>query len=218
MNKLELLSVREVAALKGCSRQSIHKQLSKGKIDYIINSNCHGKQEFRIPVSALEPALQRKYYQQHGKSIPDSLRQRKELQRAGPSKPLDTFSADQRIEIERWITILTDWRAFRTQSKSKTEADQTFLMEAPSRYGPDILISKDILYRKWNAYQAGNLEGLVDKRGRKKGSSDVPQAIKDLFLYTYLDETALPVSKCMEAVKLILQREQPELLDHYTYM
>lgn len=58
-----------------------------------------------------------------------------------------------------------------------------------------------------------DLEGLVDKRGRKKGASDVPQVIKDLFLYTYLDETAPPVKKCMEAVELILKEKQPELLE-----
>lgn len=213
MNKLELLSVREVAELRGCSEQYLRKEIACGSICAQETIGEKKRKKYLIPLSILEPALQRKYYQQHGKSIPDSLRQRKELQRAGPGKPLDTFSAEQRIEIERWITILTDWRTFRTQSKSKAEADQAFLKEAPSRYSPDVPISKDILYRKWNAYQAGDLEGLVDKRGRKKGSSEVPQAIKDLFLYTYLDETALPVSKCMEAVKLILQQEQPELLE-----
>lgn len=213
MNILEFLTVREVAELRGCSKQGIHKQISAGKLECVINLNATGRPEYRIPLEALDPGMQRKYYQSRGEQMPESLRQRKERQRAGPAKPLDAFTAEQRAEIERWITILTDWRAFRTQAKSKTEADKAFLAGAAARYGPDVSISKDILYRKWEAYQMEDLEGLVDKRGRKKGASDVPQVIKDLFLYTYLDETAPPVKKCMEAVELILKEKQPELLE-----
>lgn len=210
---LELLSVREAAELHGCSEQYLRKKIACGAISAqeTVGENRHKK--YLIPLSALEPGLQRKYYQLRGEQMPETLRQRKERQRAGPVKPLDAYTAEQREEIDRWITILTDWRAFRAQAESKVEADKAFLAEAAERYGSGVSISKDTLYRKWEAYQMGNLDGLVDKRGRKKGVSDVPQVIKDLFLYTYLDETALPVSKCMEAVELILRKEQPKLLD-----
>lgn len=213
MNILELLTVREVAELRGCSERFLRKEISCGAIAAQATVGEKKRKKYLIPLTALEPGMQRKYYQSRGEQMPESLRQRKERQRAGPAKPLDAFTAEQRAEIERWITILTDWRAFRAQAKSKVEADKAFLAGAAARYGPDVSISKDILYRKWEAYQMEDLEGLVDKRGRKKGASDVPPVIKDLFLYTYLDEAALPVKKCMEAVERILREEQPDLLE-----
>lgn len=213
MNILELLTVREVAELRGCSEQFLRKEISCGAIAAQATVGEKKRKKYLIPLTALDPGMQRKYYQSRGEQMPESLRQRKERQRAGPAKPLDAFTAEQRTEIERWITILTDWRAFRAQAKSKVEADKAFLAGAAARYGSDVSISKDILYRKWEAYQMEDLEGLVDKRGRKKGASDVPPVIKDLFLYTYLDEAALPVKKCMEAVERILMEEQPELLE-----
>lgn len=101
MNKLELLSVREVAELRGCSERYLRQEIARGFVTAQEIVNSKSRKKYLIPLSVLEPKLQRKYYQQHGKSIPDSLRQRKELQRAGPGKPLDTFSVEQRIEIER---------------------------------------------------------------------------------------------------------------------
>lgn len=72
----------------------------------------------------------------------------------------------------------------------------------------------DMLYRHWNAYREKNWDGLVDKRGQhRRGRSDYPKEIRDIFEWCYLDERALPVAKCQEAVERIVRRELPAMKD-----
>ncbi len=167
---------------------------------------------YLIPLDALEPRLQSKYYKQKYGEVPEPLRKAKKEILPKP-KPLEKFTAEQRKEIELWENILSDWQNFRNEfTGSKAEADAEFVSQYQQK-NPDVNISKDILYRKRKALQQNDLDGLVDKRGQwKKGTSSVPDEIKNIFFYVYLDERALPVSKCEEATRLIVQEERPELL------
>lgn len=62
---------------------------------------------------------------------------------------------------------------------------------------PELSISVDSLYRKYNAYRNNNLDGLIDKRGGwNKGVSTVPDPVWQIFLSFYLDENQLTVTKC----------------------
>ena len=57
-------------------------------------------------------------------------------------------------------------------------------------------ISYDILLRKYTDLKQGNLAGVVDKRGkRRKGTTTIPDPVRDIFDYTYLDDACLSVKK-----------------------
>lgn len=209
---MEMLSVREAAELRGCSARQIQLLASNGKIEHRETLNEKGRKQFLIPLSALEPALQRKYYKQRAAPIPDELRHRQEKQRAGPVKPLDAFSAEEREEISLWMTILTDWQAFREGYDRKAEADEAFVAEAAERYGEDTTISRAILYRKWAAYKADDLDGLVDKRGKwKKGSTSVDDQVWRVFLTYYLDQARSPITQCIKYTRGWLKEKKLDL-------
>ena len=206
---MELLTVKEVAQLKGCSDRYIKTLALNGSLTSQTTINDCNRKMYLIPLTALEPSQQAKYYRQKYGKIPASLRKVPKSQMLPEPKPLERFTAEQRNEIELWENILSEWKNFRTGfTGSKAEADAAFITECP-----EITISKDILYRKQAALKRNDLEGLIDKRGLwKKGTSSVPDKIKDIFFYVYLDERALPVRKCEEATRLIVQEECPELL------
>jgi len=209
---LELLTVKEVAQLKGCSDRYIKALALNGSLMSQTTTNNRNRKMYLIPLDALEPRLQSKYYKQKYGEVPEPLRKAKKEILPKP-KPLEKFTAEQRKEIELWENILSDWQNFRNEfTGSKAEADAEFVSQYQQK-NPDVNISKDILYRKRKALQQNDLDGLVDKRGQwKKGTSSVPDEIKNIFFYVYLDERALPVSKCEEATRLIVQEERPELL------
>lgn len=167
---------------------------------------------YLIPLDSLEPALQVKWYRQNGQEPPAELCKASKPVKPVISKPLETYSAAQREEIGRWIEILQDWQRTRDEYPRRTEGDKAFLAAAPERYGRTL--SLNILYRHMAAYRAQDWDGLIDKRGfALRGTSKVPKAIRDIFEYCYLDETALPVQKCIEATRLILKEECPQLAD-----
>ena len=209
---MELLTVKEVAQLKGCSDRYIKALALNGSLMSQTTTNNRNRKMYLIPLDALEPRLQSKYYKQKYGEVPEPLRKAKKEILPKP-KPLEKFTAEQRKEIELWENILSDWQNFRNEfTGSKAEADAEFVSQYQQK-NPDVNISKDILYRKRKALQQNDLDGLVDKRGQwKKGTSSVPDEIKNIFFYVYLDERALPVSKCEEATRLIVQEERPELL------
>lgn len=196
---MEMLSVREAAELRGCSEQYLRKEIACGAIAAQETVGDKKRKKYLIPLSALDPALQRKYYKLRAEPVPEELRQRKERQRAGPVKPLDAFSADERKEISLWMSILTDWQAFRESFDRKDEADKAFVAGAAARYGPDVNVSQDSLYRKWAAYRADDLDGLVDKRGKwRKGISKVDDTLWRAFLTYYFDQAKHPISECIK--------------------
>lgn len=210
----QYLTVKEVAALKGCSDRYIRRLIVEKGLSSSIMQKDQNFKRYLIPLSALPPKLQAKYYRETCGEVPEHLR--KTPKEPVREKPLEEFSAAQREEIDRWITILTDWQSFRTGYNAKAQADEAFLAECPKRYGEHHSVSKDKLYRRWAAYRAKDWDGLIDKRGQwRKGKSDTPQEIRDAFEYCYLDETALTVAKCMEATRLHLKQKAPALLDSF---
>ena len=60
---MDYLTVKEVASLKGCSFQNVHKLIKSGKIQAEQQENFQNKGMcYMIPVSALDEELQAKYY------------------------------------------------------------------------------------------------------------------------------------------------------------
>ena len=209
---MELLTVKQLMQLMNCSHQHINKEILAGRIKAESSVNSNGRKIYLIPLEDLEPKLQIKWYRQQGQDLPEKLRKaaRKELRQPAGEKPLEQFSAVQREEIAKWIDILEDWQRERAQAPSKAEGDRAFCAASAARYGRRL--TPDILYRHWNAYRYRDWDGLVDKRGlARKGISETPKEIRDLFEWCYLDEHAPSIQKCKEAVELVVLRELPEL-------
>lgn len=59
---------------------------------------------------------------------------------------------------------------------------------------PERQISVETLYRKWAAIREGDLDALVDKRGKaRKGKTVLLPEIEQEFLSLFLDEAQLPI-------------------------
>ena len=212
--KMELcLSVRELATLKNCTPQSVQKQALNGKLPCRLVKNEKNRPQYEFPLAELEPALQAKYYREKGIEPPTELRPSEKRPALREGKPLDSYTARQQEDIGFWLTLIPEWEAYRSLQGNKGEADRLFVEETSRKY-PDRQISTDILYRKRRAILANDYDGLIDRRGRgRKGITEIPKEIKDLFLYFYLDSKALSVAKCREAVELTLRERESPLLE-----
>ena len=204
---MELLTVKDVAALKGCSERYIQSLAKQGGIIYEMRKAANGRSQYLIPLTALEAPLQRKWYKQQGEKPPAEL----QAPKAAPQKalrPIEFYSKAQREEIDTCVQLLERWQAFRDEYIGpSTEADTVFI--AQERLG----ISVKTLYRRWAAYKAREWDGLIDKRGHSnRGRTDIPAEIRDLFEYFYLDERAFCVKKCYELTRDTLRLERSELL------
>lgn len=78
---------------------------------------------------------------------------------------------------------------------------------------PDRQISVETLYRKWAAIREGDYGALVDMRGKaRKGMSKMPEAIERVFLSLFLDESQLPVPRCIALTEEWAQQNMPEAM------
>ena len=201
---MEYISVKELAALKGCSERYIQALISKEKLSAIVDTSA-GIRRYQIPVSALEQPLLRKWYRQHGKEPP--IKDSAPKQPAPPPKPLEQYNKTEREQIAYWIHILEGWEDFRTNRPelTKAQADAEYIIYCGNP------CSLKTLYRKKAAYEIKNWDGLVDKRGKnRKGKTTFKSEVRDLFEYFYLDERALSVAKCYEAMKLFILEKHPD--------
>lgn len=196
---MEYLSCKDYARLKGCSVQYVKKIAKEGKIDAVSDRNPHnGRPMYMIPVTALPHELQVRYYRnlkQEAGVLPETAETKKD---AGNviRKRFEELSETERNEINLWTGILYDWQDARNKFKRRTEADELFVSKMKLER-PDIVISTDILYRKWAAYKEGNLEGLCEGRGGwNKGMSSIPTQVWQAFLSSWLSENQPPLSKC----------------------
>ena len=195
--------------------------ISAGSLAAKVTISLRGTKEYSIPLAALSPDLQVRWYRQHGDPLPEELQPKKPV-KAGkiprPQKRLEEFTADQREQIGLWMQILAEWESYRSDHRlHKAAADAEFAKLASEKYGARIKnISVRTLYRRREALDADDLAGLVDNRGAwRKDQIDAPQQIRDAFEYCYLDEHNLPVAKCWEAARLMIKHDAPELLPQF---
>ena len=98
-------------------------------------------------------------------------------------------------------------------NRKKADTDLLFVAKMQLEH-PEIDISTDILYRKYAAFKNGDIEGLIDKRGGwNKGHTDIPKHILDAFMYFFLDERRLPVSRCYQLMIEWVTEFYPQDLD-----
>lgn len=213
---MDLLTVKEVAELKGCTERYIRKIIKDGKLEAQEDSDPKNNiKQYLVPVSALPEELQKKYYAKIKSDavpiVPELKEGKKKNKKLIEKKAFDEYSAKEREEITLWCEILKEWQEVRSQYKNATEADPLFVAAMKLKYR-DLSISEDILYRKYSYYKEGELGGLLDGRGGwNKGKSTIPQEIWEGFLYYYLDDNRLPVSQCYKITQEWTRQFYPEL-------
>lgn len=207
------ISIKEAAVLCGCTEQHLRKQALTGQINTLTETTKNGRKKYMIPLTELSEAEQIRYYQQHDMDLPKELRKPKKS-RTMPerSSDIESYSADQRKEIALWSNILRGWDEYCIGKPSRTQATKDYAALAAEKYS-ELKISADVLYRKKRALREYGPCGLVDLRGgHNKGTSVIPELVWQTFLYYYLDERKMPVTKCLEQTQWWLQDTHPEFL------
>ena len=95
---MDLLSVKQVADLKGCSTTYIKKIIKQGKIKAVKELNAKNRPEYKIPVTELEEELQQKWY--HSQEFAD-IDDGEEV-----SKSLESYTEAEREEIGFWLHLV----------------------------------------------------------------------------------------------------------------
>lgn len=214
-----LLKAAEVSTLMGLSLRHVQRLTKSGKFPYQVHTNAQNRPEYLIPLSALPEQAQKKYIEQHRPAAPAAPTKR------GGKKPtsdtartLESYSADERAEISYWMAMVDRWQQYRRKAGGhKAECDEKFVLlrqlEEPGRQ-----ISVETLYRKWAAIRAGDLDALVDKRGKaRKGKTVLLPEIEQEFLSLYLDEAQLPIPRCVALTEQWARDNMPTALPLPSY-
>ena len=215
-----MLTVKEVAELKGCTQRYVRMLIQKGDIKAVENKNSsNNRREYLIRLEDLPENLQRKYLRQEELFLPEAKGTAcygKDLPQE--KKNFSEFNEKERVEIREWIQILKEWQTERALYCNKTEADKNIIAAINVelfRRGSNITVSSSVLYRKFFFYRNGDYEGLLDKRGGwNKGVSTVPEPVWDAFLFYYLDERQPPLARVYKDTTEWVREFYPDLLEH----
>ncbi len=203
-----MLRATEVAALVGCDSRTIRRKAAEGKIECRQITNERNRPEYLIPLEALEPQFQQKYFEGMKLVTPVGI-----TSDPPKGKPLDQYTAEERDEIAFWMQLVKRWKDYRDKpGVSKADVDEKFVLLCKLEC-PDREISVDTLYRRQRAIQDNDLDGLIDKRGKwKRGRSSINETLWQAFLSFYLDESQHPIKRCYEYTKTWAQADFPELV------
>lgn len=196
---MDYLTIAEASTHLGLSRSRIQQMVSAGVFKTEPVKNSRNKTIHAISIDQFDCETQQKYYESKG-----IMNKSKEVKH---SEQLEEMTSIEREECEFWEKIIKEWQLFRNKEgvKSKAQVDELFVNKIKLEY-PDIKISTDILYRKYNCLKQGNLKGLIDKRGKaKKGCTKIDEETWQVFLSFFLDQAKHPQRKCYEYTKLYLQ-------------
>lgn len=212
-----LLKASEAAALMGVSARWVQAMAKKGSYSNVrVQANSRGRDIYLIPLSSLPDAAQQKYFAEHAPAaLPAATpaKAKKADKPAAVCKPLEAYTAEERGEIGYWITTVDRWQTYRNKAGTKkAECDEKFVLLCRMEE-PDRQISVETLYRKWAAIREGDYGALVDMRGKaRKGMSKMPEAIERVFLSLFLDESQLPVPRCIALTEEWAQQNMPEAM------
>ena len=219
---MDYLTVKEVAELKGCSDRYVKTLCKTGKLQAEQHTHPQNKGMcYMIPVTSLNETLQAKYYGNLKKDcgLTLQLQEVKKKNTVFPKrsnsikKSFEEFSESERKQIVFWSNLLDEWQTLRADKTPKAEFDELFIAKTKFE-NPDLTISTDILYRKYRAYKEHDLGGLVENRGgHNKGKSSIPTEVWEAFLWYYLDENRLTVSRCYTLTQSWCEEFFPELLE-----
>lgn len=214
-----LLKVAEAATLQGVSVRWVRKQASGGHYAGVqIRTNAQNRPEYLIPLSALPEQAQKKYIDQHRPASAAAPMGKGKKETPAEARPLESYSAEERAEISYWLAMVDRWQEYRRKAGGrKAECDEKFVLlrqlEEPERQ-----ISVETLYRKWAAIRAGELDSLVDKRGKaRKGKTVLLPEIEQEFLSLFLDEAQLPIPRCVALTEQWARENMPTALPLPSY-
>lgn len=214
-----LLKVVEAATLQGVSVRWVRKQASGGHYAGVqIRTNAQNRPEYLIPLSALPEQAQKKYMDQHRPATAAAPVGKGAKETPAAARPLESYSAEERAEISYWLAMVDRWQEYRRKAGGrKAECDEKFVLlrqlEEPERQ-----ISVETLYRKWAAIREGDLDALVDKRGKaRKGKTVLLPEIEQEFLSLYLDEAQLPIPRCVALTEQWARDNMPTALPLPSY-
>ena len=215
-----MISTAELAIIKGCTKQYVRRLAQTGKLPFTEKADAsNNRKEYLFDIDQMDEQTRRRYYNDKRREL-DIAESKKAVKTAGKrrlncvQKSFEEYTEDERQQAATWIKIIKVWEAYRNKSsRKKADTDLLFIAKMQLEH-PEIDISPDILYRKYAAYRAGDIEGLIDKRGGwNKGKTDIPQHILDAFMYFYLDERRLPVSRCYQLMIEWVREFYPQDLD-----
>lgn len=210
----QMLTVKQVAEVRGCSDRYVKRIIKDGKLPAQEVLNGKNRKTYLVPLDALDEELQQKWYRMNLENPPekvDEVRPEPEQE----TKAIDQFSEAERREIDFWLDLVEQWQSFRQKPgvTSKAAVDDQFVAWCKMAY-PEKQISVDILYRRWTAIRKNDLSGLIDKRNKwKKGSSSIDDTVWQAFLSFYLDQSQYPIQKCYDYTKMWAREVRPELYD-----
>lgn len=212
----EMISATALAEIKGCSLRYIQQLAKNGKLPSIEKADAaNNRKEYLFDIDQMDEKIRERYYNSKRKELEIAPTKTVEQQRSkAVSKPFEEYTENERQQAADWIKILKIWEMYRNKSnRKKADTDLLFVAKMQLEH-PEIDISTDILYRKYAAFKNGDIEGLIDKRGGwNKGHTDIPKHILDAFLYFYLDERRLPVSRCYQLMIEWVTEFYPQDLD-----
>lgn len=212
----EMISATALAEIKGCSLRYIQQLAKNGKLPSIEKADAaNNRKEYLFDIDQMDEKTRERYYNSKRKELEIAPTKTIEKQRSkAVAKPFEAYTENERQQAADWIKILKVWEMYRNKSnRLKADTDLLFVAKMQLEH-PEIEISTDILYRKYAAYKNGDIEGLIDKRGGwNKGHTDIPKHILDAFLYFYLDERRLPVSRCYQLMIEWVTEFYPQDLD-----
>ena len=219
VNGLEaLLRTEEAAALLGVTVQHMRRMLRDGRYSCKVQTNSKNRMCYLTPLSALPEPAQKKYIADHSPAVKTAAPAVAQDKPAPKNKPLESYTAEERAEISCWMALVDQWQEYRGKAgKKKAECDEKFVLlrqlEEPERQ-----ISVETLYRKWSAIRAGDLDALVDKRGKaRKGTTSLPPEVKQAFLTAYLDEAQKPIQRCVQETEVWVRKNMPQAMPLPSY-
>ena len=214
-----MLKATEAAKLLGVSVRWVQKKSREGSYgEPQIRINAQNRPEYLIPLSALPEQAQKKYMDQHRPAPAAAPVGKGAKETPAAARPLESYSAEERAEISYWLAMVDRWQEYRRKAGGrKAECDEKFVLlrqlEEPERQ-----ISVETLYRKWAAIRAGELDSLVDKRGKaRKGKTVLLPEIEQEFLSLFLDEAQLPIPRCVALTEQWARENMPTALPLPSY-
>ena len=202
----------------GCTSRAVQLQIKAGRWPHQMERNAQNRPICLIPLSALPEPAQKKYIADHSPAVKTAAPAVAQDKPAPKNKPLESYTAEERAEISCWIALVEQWQEYRSKAgKKKAECDEKFVLlrqlEEPERQ-----ISVETLYRKWAAIREGDLDALVDKRGKaRKGKTVLLPEIEQEFLSLFLDEAQLPIPRCVALTEQWARENMPTALPLPSY-
>lgn len=213
-----MLKPSQVASLMGVDIRTVQRHAKSGRLACEIQSNAKNRPEYVFSLTSLPSSIQEKYY----------ARQRAEMSAVvdhsskptdKPAKAFDCYTEAEREEIVFWKRVLAEWEKYRQRGgMNAAELDKRFLAYLALEY-PDRKLSIATLYRKRKALAEGDLDGLVDGRGKgRKGKRSMPEPVWTFFRGALLQETKhMDIREAMRRTEEHFQLTDPDMLPLPSY-